>query len=213
MVRFTTTDGVSLAADLYPGGPRAAVLLHMIPPRNNRTNYPPAFIDALSAHGFTVLNVDRRGAGDSEGVAREAYQGPNGRLDAVAARDFLLGAGCGVDGARLAFIGASNGTTTALDYTIGAPAEALPAALVFLTGGPYTETQQPIADHRARLDALPLRFVFSTAERDWSAGFIDGAPAGWVFDEYPAGAHGTRMFQAAPLAVDVVADWLHEVVP
>ena len=75
----------------------------------------PQDIDALVERGFTVLNVDRRGAGDSGGVAREAYTGPNGRLDAVAARAFLLDSACGVAPDRIAFVGASNGTTTIVD--------------------------------------------------------------------------------------------------
>lgn len=211
VVTFPTEDGVRLTGDLSPGGPRGVVLLHMIPPSNDRSNYPAAFIEALTARGFTVLNVDRRGAGDSEGEARAAYEGPAGRLDALAAETFLLESGCGIAPGRVAFVGASNGTTTVLDHAVAAPDARLPSALVFLTGGAYTENQTRIADHRPRLDALPIRFVFSTQERAWSAAFeAEGAPA-WVFDEYPDGAHGTRMFGAAPAAIDAVAGWLDEV--
>ncbi len=211
-VTLMTADGVRLAADLYPvaGARRGAVLLHMIPPSNTRANYPAAFIEALTARGFSVLNVDRRGAGGSGGVAREAYEGPNGALDAAAARAFLQG--CGVAADRVALVGASNGTTSTLDHAVAAGPDAPPAALVWLTGGPYTENQHALADHRAAWATLPIRFVFSTAERAWSAGFIEGAPAPWVFDEYPNGAHGTRMFGAAPSAIDRVAGWLDEVV-
>ena len=161
-----------------------------------------------------MINVDRRGAGDSAGTARDAYQGPNGWLDAKGARDFLLASGCDIDPARVTIVGASNGTTSALDYAIEAPQGALPAALVFLTGGGYTETQHRIADQRARLDTLPIRFVFSTAERAWSAGF-DGLMASptWVFDEYADGAHGTRMFGAVPASIAAVADWIDAAVP
>jgi len=51
-------------------------------------------------------------------------------------------------------------------------------------------------------------WVFSTAERGFSAQFIDAAPSAWTFDEYPEGAHGTGMFAAVPASVGEVADWI-----
>ncbi|MGK0359471.1 MAG: pimeloyl-ACP methyl ester carboxylesterase [Bradymonadia bacterium] len=214
VVDFMTDDGVRLVADFAPAGPRVTILLHMIPPSNTRSNYPGAFIDALNARGISVLNVDRRGAGDSDGDARDAYMGPNGWLDAKAARDFVLATGCAIDPARVTIVGASNGTTTALDYAIEAPADAQPAALVLLTGGGYTEGQYRIADQRARLDALPILFVFSTAERGWSAEFagLMAAPS-WQFIEYADGAHGTRMFGAVPESIAAVAEWIDTTTP
>lgn len=214
VVEFTTDDGIRLVADFAPAGPRAAILLHMIPPGNTRANYPAEFIAALNARGVSVLNVDRRGAGDSDGVAREAYEGPNGWLDAKAARDFLAASGCDVDLTRVTLVGASNGTTTALDYAIEAADDAAPAALVFLTGGGYTENQHRVAEHRPTLDALPLLFVFSTAERQWSAGFagLTAAPD-WRFEEFADGAHGTRMFGAVPASIAIVADWIDAATP
>ena len=213
VVQLTTDDGVDLVGDLHPSTPtgRGAVLLHMIPPSNDRSNYPPAFIHALTERGFTVLNLDRRGAGDSSGNARDAYTGPNGRLDAKAAWDQLLAAPCGVVPERTVLVGASNGTTSVLDFTAD-PFLPRPAAIVFLTGGGYTENQTAIEANRDALATLPINFVFSTQERAWSAGFLADAPDPWHFDEYDPGGHGTRMFGAAPDSVASVADWLAEVV-
>ena len=213
-VTFTTDDGVTLAADLYTTGKTggaAVILLHMVPPQNDRTNYPPEFITALVGRGLTVLNVDRRGAGDSGGVALDAYKGPKGKLDAKAAQAFLLAHPCAPGPTRIAFVGASNGTTTALDFTVFAAGDAtvpVPAALVFLTGGTYTENQNAMSANRAVLDRLPILFVFSTAERAWSAPFETNAPAAWQFKEYNPGGHGTRMFQAQPRSIDDVAGFL-----
>ncbi len=212
VVTFTTEDGVTLEADLYvPATPSgaAAYLFHMIPPSNDRTNYPASFISALTDRGFVVLNVDRRGAGGSGGVATEAYTGPNGKLDVRAAVDFLAAHPCAPD--RFVLVGASNGTTSVLDYTIFAasePTAALPAGLVFLTGGGYTENQNMISANRAVLDPLPIDFVFSTAERAWSESHRDTASAAWMFDERTGGAHGTGMFEAVPATVSDVADWM-----
>ena len=215
VVTFDAEDGQKLEGDLYLGGKAnagAVVLLHMIPPNNTRANYPKAFIDRLLAKCLTVLNIDRRGAGGSTpGTAVDAYTGPKGKLDAKAAYALLKAHSCPVDMKKIVFIGASNGTTTALDFTVLASTDdtlELPAGLVFLTGGAYTETNTRIADHRTLLDPLPIFFVYSKAERAWSAGFESGKGAGWTFKEYDPGDHGTRLFTAAPQSMDDVADWV-----
>lgn len=208
---FQTSDDVTLEADFYSTGVAqspVAILLHMIPPHHDRTGYPSEFIESLRAKGLAVLNVDRRGAGASGGVAEEAYQGPNGALDVAAAVGFLESQPCGPDVSRLVIVGASNGTTSALDHTIQT-AGAQPKALVFLTGGHYTENQHKIAENRTLLDAKPILFVFSTEERAWSAGFMGAeAPSSWQFDEYSVGDHGTKLFGVAPESVERVAEWM-----
>lgn len=222
VVTFTTDDGVKLEADLYLGGRTsgpAAVLLHMVPPSNDRSNYPQAFIDALTKRGITVLNVDRRGAGNSGGTATDAYQGPKGKLDAKAAHDFLKGHACPVDMARLALVGASNGTTTALDFTVYAGAQAalnVPRGLVFLTGGSYTENQNKISANRTLLDTIPILFVYSSVEAAWSAAFKAGGSARWEFVEYTgltqATGHGTLVFSGKPESIEAVAKFVEKVV-
>ena len=203
VVQLTTSDGVSLEADWHratDGGP-ALVLLHMIPPSNDRSNWPASFVTLLMDQGWSVLAVDRRGAGASEGEATEAYQGPNGRLDVVAAVDFVVDQGH----ETFAIIGASNGTTSMIDYTAGAGAsDPQPVALGFMTGGNYTESQ-------TQMDALPeipAVFTFSTNERAWSVAQEPLNPGSWSFLEYPNGAHGTRMFGAAPAVADDLVSFL-----
>lgn len=215
VVTFETKDGVMLEADLHatgkPNGP-VAILLHMIPPHHDRSNYPQAFVDALLRKGVSVLNVDRRGAGQSKGHPKAAYSGPKGKLDAQAARDFLHAHPCRFDTTSMIIVGASNGTTTTLDYTLAAHQEdspyEVPKGLVFLTGGKYTENQNAIKDHRATLDKLPILFVFSKEERAWSVGFQADASSQWLFKEYAEGAHGTKMFGVRPEAIEVVATWI-----
>lgn len=215
VVSVPTDDGLTLEADFYAtgvtGGP-GAVLLHMTPAGNHdRTNYPPGFITELTTRGLTVLNVDRRGAGNSEGSPTDAFEGPNGKLDAKGAYDFLTSHPCDVDATRIVYVGASNGTTTALDFAVyadGEPSVERPAGLVFLTGGGYTENQETIDGNRALLEARPIQFVYSTAESAWSAQFEVGAPPNWVFAEYANGDHGTLMFDAEPGSIADVADFV-----
>ncbi len=214
-VEVTTSDGQKLEGDLYTtgqaGGP-AVVLLHMIPPSNTRQNYPANFIKALTDRGITVLNLNRRGAGGSPSLARTAYTGPDGKWDAAAGRDYLVNlSDCAVDPQRIGIVGASNGTTTAVDYTLYAHGQAnlpAPKALVFLTGGRYTETNNSFGADHPILSTVPILYVFSTAERGWSVGKETGAANIWQFEELDPGDHGTRMFTANSSSINLVAEYL-----
>jgi len=213
VVDLETDDGLALAADFHAagtGGAPAAVLLHMHPPSGfNRTNWPPELIDALVDAGVSVLNVDRRGAGDSEGDPADA-PGPDGWLDAEAAYDHLASNGCDVDATRIAWIGASNGTTTALDFTIAAAEDDAvldSAALVFLTGGDYTENQNTVEGARTVLEPLPILFAYQASESAWSEQFMDGAPGGWEFLEI-SGGHGTEIFGIDDSLAPAIVDFL-----
>ncbi len=218
VVSFSTDDSVKLEADLYLGGGTnapAVVLLHMVPPSFDRTSYPKAFIDALTKRGLTVLNLDRRGGGKSGGVAAEAYSGPKGKLDAKAAYAFLAAHACPIKMDNLVFIGASNGTTTALDFAVYANTEAtikLPKGLVYLTGGSYTENQNKIASNRKLLDTIPTQFVYSTVEATWSASFKAAKAALWEFVEYAgvtaANGHGSKIFTSKSESIVTVAKFV-----
>lgn len=206
VVTLQARDGVELVADLYVDGTDArpgVVLLHMIPPNYDRSDWPRSFIDALTARCWNVIAVDRRGAGDSGGVARDAYTGDAGRTDVEAAVKALQGpAGTGLG--ALAIIGASNGTTSMIDYAVWAGGEGLPAAtaLGFMTGGTYTESQTAMSS----VTDLPAIFTYATAERDWSVEQQALDPGSWSFQEYADGDHGTKMFAAEPsVAADLEA--------
>lgn len=205
VVELTTRDGLTLEGDYLtvPAGAPALCLLHMIPPSNDRTNWPLEVREAFAAEGWAVLAIDRRGAGASEGTAVDAYEGPTGKYDVEACVGRLVADGYG----PVALLGASNGTTSILDYAVWAPGEGLPApvALGYLTGGTYTENQNPLS----AAPAVPAVFTYSTAERAWSVAAQPLDPGGWVFHEYADGDHGTRMFDAAPEVVDDLIAFLH----
>jgi pimeloyl-ACP methyl ester carboxylesterase len=204
-VGFQTADGVDLVADWYPASQPdrpAVLLLHMIPPSWDRTSWPEGFISALQAEDWAVLVVDRRGSGDSGGSARDAYEGQGGRHDVDACVDFLGGEGAG----GLAIIGASNGTTSMIDFVVrtGDGGALVPSALTFMTGGTYTENQSSMEEVAAV--GVPAMFTFSTEERAWSVAQEPLDPGSWAFSEYGAGDHGTKMFAAAPeVSADIVS--------
>ncbi len=201
---LTTRDDVQLEVDVYPAaaGAPGVILLHMIPPHFERSSWPTEFIDALRGRGWSVCVPDRRGAGKSKGVAEQAYTGDTGRYDVEVCVKRLTSDGLG----KLAVIGASNGTTSALDYAAWAKTEdalPVPSALGFMTGGEYTVAQTPLSEAAA----IPSIFTFSTAERAWSARSKDDHPS-WVHVEYGGGEHGTKMFSVKPEVGPTIVDFL-----
>jgi pimeloyl-ACP methyl ester carboxylesterase len=207
VLTLTTRDGVALAADRYAGAPGCPgiVLLHMIPPNNTRADWPANFISKLTENGWSVLALDRRGAGGSAGEPEDSYTGEKGAYDAEVAVQALTE--IGAEG--MVLIGASNGTTTALDYAIWAPTEGLPeaVALGFMTGGSYTENQNAMAN----APDIPAFFTFSDSEAAWSLDQAELGRDNWAFLEYAGGAHGTLMFDAKPKVKTDIVDFLIEV--
>jgi hypothetical protein len=213
-VHFDTEDGVRLTADLHPaagtGGP-AVVLLHMNPEGNDNSNFPPEFIEQLTARTLTVLNVNRRGAGGSAGTPGDSFEGPSGRLDAKAAQAFLVDH-CSTNASAMVWVGASNGTTTAWDFTVAAstdPALPLPRGLVFMSGGSYTENQHPVADNLALLQSLPVMLAYPDSEAEWND-TVAGAtpPASWQVVQYDGGSHGSGLLTSNPESVQAIADFV-----
>jgi hypothetical protein len=208
VVRFKTSDSVELEADWCPAkdGAPLLVLMHMIPPHHSRANYPASVRSTWRAAGFSVLNVDRRGGGESGGQAKDAYTGPNGKLDVAAALAF--GGSRGADVTKWACIGASNGTTSCLDFAAHAATAGGvtgPSALVFMTGGTYTESQTLLAGSIAT--KVPVLFTFNEKEKKWSESARKQSTK-WQWKSYVPGGHGTMVFGANPEAAADIADFL-----
>jgi pimeloyl-ACP methyl ester carboxylesterase len=203
VVTLETRDGINLEADFYPamGEDRPGiVLLHMNPVNWDRTSWPGDFLQDLVDHDFSLMVVDRRGSGNSEGVATEAFEGEKGKWDVEACVLRLQEEGMG----QLAILAGSNGTTSQIDYTAWAPGEGLPEphALGFMTGGNYTENNTEMTE----ITTPRALFTFSEEEKAWSEmqGAVD--PGTWEFLKYDPGAHGTLMFEEAPeVAYDLVS--------
>lgn len=213
-VTLMTEDGVELTGDFYSAGVAhgpAAVLVHMIPPDHDNTNYPIGFINEFLTRGISVVNVNRRGAGGSGGVAEDAYVGPNGKWDAVAAQDFLATHECAFDMTRIAVVGASNGTTTAVDYAVhaGETDELEPAgALVLLSGASYTENQNRFSEAGEALAGVPILFAYPPEEATWPDTQRRHDAGIWNFVPYTPGAHGTLLFGANPESMADIATFV-----
>lgn len=204
---LTTADGVRLVADAWPGdaGAPAVLLLHMTPNGGyRRTDWPKPLIDGLVAKRWTALVPDRRGAGDSGGKADDAHKGPGGRLDVVACLRWL--GHSGVD--RVVIVGASNGTTSMIDYA-ARPEPGLPAVvgLGFLSPGPYTENQTKMAD----VPPLPGFYAYPASERAWPDSVAALGRPLELRRMFPGDVHGTKLFGPHPELVEALIDWLTDV--
>lgn len=199
VVELQTSDGITLTADYTPAKSSdrgVVILLHMIPPNFDRSSYPLRVREAINALDLNVLNIDRRGAGDSGGDAVDAYTGTTARLDVEAAVSYVLAreGGCAVDPSKITLVGASNGTTAVLDYTVNRSNTNLPDpnALVWLSPGSYTENQNKLSDNRAKLDAIPLLIIHPDSE-PWATQLTDVSQTCKIV-EIEGGAHGTANF-------------------
>lgn len=194
LITVDTQDGVTLEADYLPApteGASAVVLLHMIPPNNTKNDWPAQFRDQLTAKGWSVIAVNRRGTQNSGGVAQDSYIGEKGRYDVEACTKKLAADGYG----KVAIVGASNGTTSMIDYAVWAGGEGLPepVGLVFMSGGPYTEAQTAMST----VPKVPMLFQYPPNEADWPDAQRALDPGSWTFTVYDNGAHGTRLFGTA----------------
>jgi pimeloyl-ACP methyl ester carboxylesterase len=153
-----------------------------------RTDWPDPFVESLHAQGLAVIRIDRRGAGESGGNADDAFDGETGRYDVEAAVQYLAANGLG----KLAVVGASNGTTSLVDYAVWAEGENLPAvaAMAFMSPGSYTENQTAFAD----VPQVPALFQYPSNESAWPETQQAAAPDLWTFTEYTGTAHGTQLF-------------------
>lgn len=206
-ITLQTRDDVTLVADLWPAEPGAGavILLHMTPSGGwQRTDWTPDLLSTMHGNGLWSINLDRRGAGDSGGVAEDAYLGESGRYDVEAAALALRDAGAG----KIGILAASNGTTSMIDYAAFAESQGLPvpAALAYLTGGTYTENQTSIYE----IPVIPSRFIYASNEATWSEAVAETAPASWDFRETPRPAHGTALLIEHPELIPWLTDFFSD---
>ena len=208
-VALSTEDGICLVGDYYvaSSGNPGVVLLHMTPTSWDRKSWSIDFVRRVHAEQWHVLNLDRRGAGDSDGEPEDAFNGDGGRKDVDAAVSFLVEQGA----SSISLISASNGSTSALDYAVWARdnARVEPVSLVMMSGGSYTENQNSIS----RLAEMETPTLFQADDEDglWFEENFDALnPGDWDYIEYPGAGHGSQMLDETPEVGDDILDFVGE---
>ncbi len=200
-------DNTSLVADFYPASDEAPVvlllLLHML--NSSRSAYQPLIPDLRDA-GYTLLNIDMRGHGDSGGARH---------WDATSAdiqdwADWLHAEGH-INEGGMVIIGGSIGANVALiscaETVLCRGAVALSPGLDYrgvqpesaLVDGLSQRTALLVASHADSYSAQSIRMMFLNAKGDVTARL------------YPGRAHGTRLFDSDYESVSaLILGWLDE---
>ncbi|MED5370264.1 MAG: alpha/beta hydrolase [Myxococcota bacterium] len=202
---LTTRDEVQITTDYYGQSSSEVTLVvfaHMNPSAGfNRTDWPTDFLESLHESGLALMVLDRRGAGDSEGMAADAYNTVKGAYDLEAC--VLRAQADGFD--KLLMVGASNGSTSVLDYASLEGSEAWPAldGFMFLSPGNYTQANHDLS----AIAELPGWVGFPTSEAA-NADDFEAVNPDWPVVIYDPGSHGTQIFGVnEQLAVDMEG-WL-----
>lgn len=206
VVRFKTSDGITIVANYYPPIVRiekkspVAILVHMHPA--DRQSWKP-LVPGLRKAGFAVLAYDIRGNGESiepkDRKLKTLYKTGNPEFfknawkDAAAAKKWL-GKQPECDTSRIAIIGASIGCSISLHY--GSLDEAVKAVVCLSPGTKYfdVDSRKHIKDCGKRaILLLSPRTEYPPVEKLIKA---SGNLAKGTM--YPGGneRHGTYMFDA-----------------
>jgi len=204
-VSIEASDGLTLVGDFIvpdglEGDAPAVLLLHML--GSNRSAYEP-LLPYLADAGFIVLNVDMRGHGATGGAKDWNLTEDDTQLwlDWLREQD-------GVDGARVAIIGASIGSNMALIAC--ANDEACVTAVALSPGTDYRGVMPGdavksgisallIASHGDSYAADSIREFFATGTGYLAARMYEGS------------AHGTNLFQNSLDSVgNAIISWLDE---
>ena len=216
-IAFATSDGVEIAATVYPVDapkPPGLVLLHML--GADRREWEPFALRAQRA-GYLCLAFDIRGHGDSrargdESLSYRQFNTADWRAaveDVGAAKRALLEQGADPD--NLALVGASIGANLALAYAVGH--EDIPAVVLVSPGLGYkgVKTEEAIVAYGRR----PVLLMTSKGD-SYSAMSCTtlkrAAPGLCELREYKGATHGTALFDVSVTAIQQVFLWLKPII-
>ena len=193
-IQFTTADDITIYGDLYGGGEKAIILLHMFTvTRKTWSDFSPE----LQKKGYTVLAIDLRGHGESDLDYEEFSEDDfnNIILDAEAAKNFL-----GKE--RVAVIGASIGANTALRF-----ASEVDAIVALSPGLDYKGIDAEAAAGSVQVPTL----IVVSSEDTYSAKSSEKLKSligGSELKIYSDKGHGTKMLDRE--TKDFILNWLEE---
>lgn len=212
-VEVAAADGLALKGDFYAAGsaetPAPAVLvMHMY--GSQRVAWLP-IIPALVEAGYSVLNVDLRGFGETGGDENWTAA----QTDVQSWLDWLRGQE-GIRPEAIATMGASVGSNLAL---VGCAADEQCVTAIALSPGLDFYNVQPetaVVEGLRRRSAL---LVTAQGDRESAEGvkqMVAGARGEITAVFYTGSAHGTGLFTAARLRdqlTETILDWLDSKVP
>jgi pimeloyl-ACP methyl ester carboxylesterase len=206
-VDFATSDGIRITGTLYAAAGKAPAILCLHQWRSDRGSFA-GLARTLQAAGFTVLAIDMRGYGGSTKTSAGATVRPDrkARPDVEAAVNFLRGHAA-VDPARIGIIGASYGSSNAVQYAAG---DARVKALVLLSPGLNYFNELPTEDAVRTLAARPMLAIASSEDirSVETLQAYEKLARGVVTRQYDNAGHGTDMLSSAAGLDRVIVDFM-----
>jgi len=208
-VSFQTKDDVKIVGDFYDAkSQKSVLLLHILP--GDRRDFDN-FAEFLFQKGFSVLNIDERGHGDSEawpgetGSWQEFTQADYDKMiyDVEAASQWLKSR---IPKTALALIGGSIGANVAMIFG----AKHQPKVVVALSPGiDYHGIKTEIASRNFRQNLLIAAsrdddYSFESSEKLFEISMASCKE----FISYEDAGHGTRMFNTEPELKQRILDFL-----
>jgi alpha-beta hydrolase superfamily lysophospholipase len=190
---ITAADGTRTAYSYWAAHGPGVILVHQLP--SNRHSWD-ALAPDLHAKGYAVVAIDYRGRGESGGRLAAAKDFQDIALDMAAAKQFIRGQ-AGVDGRRLAIIGASIGANHALLAGVNDPG--VKTAILLSPGLDYRSVKTADA---ARTFKRPILIAASdedtyAAESSRELDRLAAEPKELII--YTGAGHGTDMLRGTDL--------------
>lgn len=181
-VAITAADGVSLRGLRWPGADAWAVLLHDHGEGEDLDRWAP-LAPALAARGWTVLAVDLRGHGGSDGV----WDSARAESDLAVLVEFAHSGGA-------VFVAVVSAGEVAM-LALRTAAATRPDALILLS--PPLAPEQPLTDLRGAGEAKLILIGGGDAAIRAGAERLLAAAIGWVLlVNLPATAQGTALLRS-----------------
>ena len=209
-IQLQKEDRINLAADYYPstkknGNENGIILLHML--NSNRKSWEPIEADLLNL-GYSVISIDMRGHGESNGDWKKFSQDDFNKmvLDAKAGKDYLISQGIEKD--RIVVIGASIGANTALNFAAADPD--IKTIVLLSPGLNYRGVETETSASQFSGSVLCVVSEEDTYSFDSVNILFDKVSGQKKRIDYQNAGHGTRMFDSEPELKEKILDWLAE---
>ncbi len=214
-VTFASEDKVDLVADLYRAGSAKSPGVILLPMYGHARDSWRSLAPVLLAEGFTVLALDLRGHGESlrqgdrvlnYNSARQGGENlfPLMYRDVIAAKKYLIES-AGVDPDRVSLVGASVGSSVAIDTAGHDPAV---RSMVLLSPGKNYQGMDSMAQAK-KVPRMPMLVLSNDREKSQAEDLVQILPGGAAsLAVYDGAGHGTQMLATAPGIEKRIVDWL-----
>lgn len=203
---IVTNDGVNLAYTFHRGGVARPTVIFLHMAGRDRHDFDDIALRA-NQQGYSTLQLDLRGHGQSSGSSKHASFGPADwqkmTLDVSAAKQFVKRQG--LNSSRLVLVGASIGANLAASYA--AQDKAVIGLVMLSPGFDY----HGIAPESA-ITSLTIPMFLAVSDDDsqsWDASRTFAGESAMQFQSYTSAGHGTELLSSTNVG-SIMLIWMQE---